>query len=95
MTKLRPIHDRVIVKQHEVKTTPSGIILAKTTDKPLKGTVIAAGPGRWMSTQFIKSTLKPGDVVIFGNSVGEEIELDRETTILVMHESEILATIDE
>ncbi len=95
MIKLRPIHDHVIVKQHEVKKTPGGIVLATTTDKPLKGTVIAAGPGRWMSTQFIKSALKPGDVVIFGNSVGEEIELDNEITILVMHESEILATVDE
>lgn len=95
MIKLRPIHDRVIVKQHEVKTTPSGIVLAKTTDKPLKGTVIAVGPGRWLSTQFIESTLNPGDVVLFGKSVGEEVELDNEMTILVMHESEILATVDE
>ncbi len=95
MTKLRPIHDRVIVKQHEVKTTPGGIVLATTTDKPIKGTVIAAGPGRWMGTQFIKSALKPDDIVIFGNSVGEEIEFDDNTTILVMNESEILATVDE
>ncbi len=95
MTKLRPIQDHVIVKQHEIESTASGIVLAKTIDKPLKGTVIAAGPGRWLSKQFIESTLNPGDIVIFGKSVGEEIELDGETTILVMHESEILATVDE
>ena len=95
MIKLRPMHNRVFVKQHEVKVSKGGIVLASTTDKPLKGTVVAVGPGRWLDTKFIETSVKPGDVVIFGDTVGEEIEIDAETTFLVLHEAQILATIDE
>lgn len=95
MIKLRPIHDRVFVKQHELKVSQGGIVLAGTTDKPLKGTVVAVGPGRWLDTQFVETSVKPGDVVIFGKSVGEELKLDDETTFLVLSESQILATIND
>lgn len=96
MIKLRPLADRVIVKQHDiVEKTESGIVLANVQDKPLKGTVLEVGPGRWLGDQLIKPQVKPGDLVLFGKSAGEEMEVENDFIILVLHEGEILAILDE
>lgn len=96
MIKLRPIQDRVIVKQHDVlSATESGIVLAGNKDKPLKGTVLEVGPGRWLGEKLVETTVKPGDTVIFGKDVGEEIDLGDDNVVLVLFESQILATLDE
>ena len=96
MTKLRPLNDRVTVDQHEAKEeSEGGIVLTGQKDKPLKGTVIAAGPGRWLGDQLVPTTVQPGDIVLFGKSAGEEVEIDDDTKVLVLREGEILATLDE
>lgn len=95
LIKLRPLANRVIVEQHAAtKKTKSGIVIANANDKPLRGTVIAVGPGHWLGDKFIETTVKPGDVVLFGKRVGEKVDLDLDTTVLVLHEHEILARLD-
>ena len=94
---LRPLHDKIVVKQREVhKMSKGGIaIVADKHEKPLKGDVVAVGPGRYLGDVFVKTTLKEGDVIIFGKNAGDEIEFDNDTTFVVMKEREVLAVIDE
>ena len=93
---LRPIHDKVVIKQHDVeKVSPGGIHIAGEHEKPSKGDVIAVGPGRYLGDVLIEPTVKEGDVVIFGTNAGDEVEVDNDTTYVVMREREILAIIDE
>jgi chaperonin GroES len=95
LIKLRPLSNRVIVEQHAAEEeTKGGIVIANNQEKPLKGTVVAVGPGRYLGEKFIETTVKPGDVVLFGKRAGEEVELDRDTTVIVLHEHEILAQLD-
>lgn len=91
--KLRPLNDFVLVDQPQT-TEPYGSIIITGKEKPLRGTVLEVGPGRYFCDNRIKPTVKVGDTVLFGNSVGEEVELDRNTTILVLRESQILAVVE-
>ena len=96
MDKLRPLSDRVIVKRHETPDkTESGIALVNQKNKPLRGTVLEVGPGRWLGDKLIEPAVKPGDVVLFGERAGEEVEVDFEDIVLVLREAEILAILDE
>lgn len=93
MTKkvnITPLHDRVIVKPAIAETkTAGGIIIPDTAkEKPQRGTVIAAGPGK----KDEPVTVKTGDTVLYGKYAGNEINLDGED-LLIMHESDILAII--
>ena len=95
---LRPLSDKIIVKQREVDKMSKGgiaIVADKQHEKPLKGDVVAVGPGRYLGDVFVKTTLKEGDVIIFGKNAGDEIEFDKDTTFVVMKEREVLAVIDE
>ena len=94
--KLRPLHDQVIVKQFEVsELSKGGIVLAgDKTEKPLKGEVTAVGPGRYLDDVRLPMTVKVGDVVIFGKQSGTEVDVDINTKILVLRESEIVAVIE-
>lgn len=96
MINLRPLGNRVIVEQHEAdEKSKGGIVIANTQEKPLKGTVLAVGPGKWLGEKFIETVVKPGDVVLFGKRAGEEVEIERDTTVIVLHEHEILAQLDD
>ena len=93
--KLRPLNDRIIVDQPQAdKISTGGILIAGDQEKPLRGTVLAVGPGRYFCDEQIKPTVKVGDTVVFGKSVGEEVDLDRNTTVLVLRESQIVAIIE-
>ena len=93
--KLRPLNDFILVDQPQAdNTTESGIIIAGEQDKPLRGTVLEVGPGRYFCDNRIKPSVKVGDTVLFGKSVGEEVELDSHTTIFVLRESQILAVVE-
>ena len=93
--ELRPLGNRVIVERHKEKTVSDGGIhipekVAKLT-KPVKGNVLAVGPGRYLDNgELIPINLKVGDVVLFGINAGQEIEVDDEK-ILVLQGDEILA----
>jgi chaperonin GroES len=85
-----PLHDRVIVKPAKAEEkTAGGIIIPDTAqEKPQRGTVIAAGPGK----KDEPVTVKNGDTVLYGKYAGTEIQIDGED-FLIMRESDILAIV--
>jgi chaperonin GroES len=85
-----PLHDRVIVKPAAAEEkTPGGIIIPDTAkEKPQRGTVIAAGPGK----KDEPVTVKNGDTVLYGKYAGTEILIDGQD-YLIMRESDILAIV--
>ncbi len=83
---LKPLGDRVIVKQAPAEeTTRSGLILADTAkEKPQRGTVLAAGPGkRDKDGKHIEMDVKEGDVVIYSKYGGTEVKVDGEDVIIL------------
>jgi chaperonin GroES len=92
--RVRPLHDRVIVKRiEEEEKTSGGIIIPDTAkEKPQQGKVVAAGPGRREDGKVIGLDVKAGDVVLFGKYSGTEIKLDGEEH-LIMREEDILAVV--
>jgi chaperonin GroES len=87
---ITPLHDRVIVKPAAAEEkTAGGIIIPDTAkEKPQRGTVIAAGPGK----KDEPMTVKAGDTVLYSKYAGQEIPVDGED-YLIMRESDILAVI--
>ena len=88
--KFRPLHDRVVVKRIDAEEkTAGGIIIPDTAkEKPMKGTVVAAGPGKTDEPV----TVKVGDVVLYGKYAGTELTVDGKD-YLIMRESDIFAVI--
>jgi len=94
--KFRPMDDRVLVELCEAEeTTTGGIILPDTArEKPQRGIVISAGPGKLLdSGERGAMDVKIGDEVFYGRYAGTEIEFDGEKYV-VLRESEILAVVD-
>jgi chaperonin GroES len=94
--KIRPLHDRVIVKRmEEERTTPGGIVIPDAaTEKPIKGEVIAAGNGKILENGDIRALdVKVGDKVLFGKYAGTEVKVEGED-LLVMKEDDIMAVIE-
>lgn len=87
---ITPLHDRVIVRPAVAETkTAGGIIIPDTAkEKPQRGTVVAAGPGK----KDEPITVKAGDTVLYSKYAGTEINLDGEE-LLIMRESDILAIV--
>ncbi len=95
-TKIKPLHDRVIVKRIEEDTTTSGgiIIPDSAKEKPQEGEIIAVGEGKYKEDGTRQSLdVKEGDRVLFGKYSGSEITLDGEE-FLMMREDEILGIIE-
>ena len=91
--KLRPLHDRVVVKRlEEEEKTLGGIIIPDTAkEKPQQGKVIAVGKGRILEDgKIVPLVVKEGDRVLFGKYAGTDIKLDGEEH-LIMREDDILA----
>jgi chaperonin GroES len=95
-TKIRPLHDRVIVKRiEETEKTKGGIIIPDTAkEKPQEGRVVAVGPGRLEEGKVISLDVKTGDKILFGKYSGTEIKLDGEEH-LILREDDILGVIEE
>ena len=94
--KIRPLHDRVIVKRmEEERTSPGGIVIPDSaTEKPIKGEVIAAGNGKILENGDVRSLdVKVGDTVLFGKYAGTEVKVDGEE-LLVMKEDDIVGVIE-
>jgi chaperonin GroES len=92
---LKPLGDRVIVKPMEAEEkTKGGIILPDTAkEKPIEGTVVAAGPGKVSDDgKTIKMEVKVGDKVLYGKYSGTEVTVEGEE-YLIMRESDIFAII--
>jgi len=91
--KLRPLHDRVIVRRlEEEEKTAGGIIIPDTAkEKPQQGKVLALGKGRFLQNgQIIPLIVKEGDRVLFARYAGTEVKVEREE-LLIMREDDILA----
>ena len=94
-TKIRPLHDRVIVKRiAEEEKTKGGIIIPDTAkEKPQEGKVVAVGPGKYGDGKLVPLGVKAGDKILFGKYSGSEIKLDDEEH-LIMREDDILGVIE-
>jgi chaperonin GroES len=94
--KIRPLHDRVIVKRMEgEEKTKGGIIIPDTAkEKPVEGKVIAVGSGKVLENGK-KSPLqvKEGDRILFGKYSGTEVKIDGEEH-LIMREDDIIAIVE-
>ena len=93
--KLRPLHDKVLVKRtEEEETTAGGIVLpGSAAEKPSQGKVIAVGPGRRQDNgELIAPDVKAGDLVIFGQYGGNEVKIDGEE-YLILSEGDIFGVI--
>jgi len=95
-TKVRPLHDRLLVRRLEPKETARGGIIIPDTakEKPMEGKVLAVGNGRVLdSGKRLPVDVKVGDRILFGKYSGTEIEMDGEE-VLVVREDEVLAIVD-
>ena len=93
--KLRPLHDKVLVKRTEEEETPAGgiVLPGSAAEKPSQGEVIAVGPGkRQDSGDQIAPDVKVGDTVIFGQYGGNEVKIDGEE-YLILSESDIFGVV--
>ncbi len=94
--KLRPLHDRVIVKRlEEERQSAGGIVIPDTAaEKPSMGEVVAVGPGKTNENGKLQPMgVKAGDKVLFGKYSGQEFKLDNED-LLQMREEDIIGIVD-
>jgi chaperonin GroES len=94
--KLRPLHDRVIIKRLEAETKSAGgiVIPDSATEKPIKGEVVAVGTGKILDDGKVRAlAVKAGDKVLFGKYSGTEVKVDGEE-LLVMREEDLVAIIE-
>ena len=94
--KIRPLHDRVILKRlEEERKTASGIVIPDAaTEKPDQGQVISVGPGKRDETgKLVALDVKVGDRVLFGKYAGQTVKVDGEE-LLVMREEDIMGIIE-
>jgi chaperonin GroES len=91
--KVRPLHDRLLVRRIEEKETAKGGIIIPDTakEKPMEGKVLAVGNGKVLENgKRLALDVKVGDRILFGKYSGTEIKIDGEE-VLVVREDEVLA----
>jgi chaperonin GroES len=94
--KIRPLHDRILVKRLEgEEKTKGGIIIPDTAkEKPQEGLVVAAGPGRVNEDGKVTALdVKKGDKILFGKYSGTEVTLEGEEH-LIIREEDVLAVLE-
>jgi chaperonin GroES len=95
--KLRPLDDRIVIKQSEAEEkTSGGIILPDAAkEKPQIGKAVAIGPGKLLDDgKRSKMSVKKNDEVIYAKYIGSEVEVDGEKFV-VLHESDVLGIIEK
>ena len=95
-TKIRPLHDRIIVRRlEEERTSAGGIVIPDSaTEKPIQGKVIAVGNGKVSEDGKVRSPdIKVGDTILFGKYGGTEVKVDGQD-LLVMREDDVMAVIE-
>ncbi|MDT8321720.1 MAG: co-chaperone GroES [Xanthomonadales bacterium] len=95
--KLRPLHDRVIVKRvEEEKLSAGGIVIPdNVAEKPIRGKVQAVGNGKVLENGEVRGLdVKAGDTVLFGKYSGTEVKVEGDD-LLVMREDDIMAVIED
>ena len=94
--KMRPLHDRVIVKRlDEERTSPGGIVIPDTAaEKPMQGKIIAVGKGKILEDGKVRPLdVKVGDKILFGKYSGNEVKVDGDE-LVVMREEDVMAVIE-
>ena len=94
--KIRPLHDRVVIRREEQETkTAGGIVLpGSAAEKPSQGEVIAVGNGQITESGEVRPLdVKVGDKVLFGQYSGSTVKVDGEE-LLIMKESDILGVLE-
>ena len=94
--KIRPLHDRVVVRRVEEETKSAGgiVLPGSAAEKPSQGEVIAVGPGRVTENGEVRPLdLNAGDKVIFGQYAGSTVKIDGEE-LLIMSENEIFGVLE-
>lgn len=94
---LKPIGDRVIIKQDAAETTTaSGLVIAgNAQEKPQRGTVIAVGEGKIDNNgNLVKPQVKEGDTVVYSKYGGTEVKLD-EDEFIILRADDIYAIVEK
>ncbi|MEJ2417566.1 MAG: co-chaperone GroES [Exilibacterium sp.] len=95
--KIRPLHDRVVVRRKEEETTSAGgiVLPGSAQEKPNQGEVVAVGSGRVLDNGEVRAVdVKVGDLVVFGKYAGSDtIEVDGEE-LVILSESDIKAVVE-
>jgi chaperonin GroES len=94
--KIRPLHDRVIVKRlEEERTSPGGIVIPDSAaEKPVQGKIMAVGKGKILEDGTVRPLdVKVGDKILFGKYSGTEIKIDGEE-LVVMREDDLMAVFE-
>lgn len=94
--KIRPLHDRVVIRRMEEERTSAGgiVIPDSATEKPIRGEIIAAGKGKITEDGNVRALdVKVGDKVLFGKYSGTEIKIDGQE-YLVMREDDLMGVIE-
>lgn len=95
--KIRPLADRIVVQPRELETTTAGGIVIPDSadkDKPIQGTVLAVGNGKYVDGKLQPLQVKVGDKILFGKYAGTNIKLD-EQEYLVMREEDVMGVVEE
>ena len=93
--KVRPLHDRIVVRRIEEKETAKGGIIIPDTakEKPVEGEVLAIGNGKVLENGTkVALDVKVGDKILFGKYSGTDIKIDGEE-VLILREDEVLAVV--
>ena len=94
--KLRPLHDRIIVKRlEEERKSAGGIVIPDTAaEKPVQGKIVAVGKGKILEDGNVRPLdVKVGDKILFGKYSGTEVKVDGEE-LVVMREEDVMAVIE-
>ncbi len=92
-----PIHDRLLVRPSKAEEkTSGGILLPETAqERPHRGEVLAAGPGKFEDGIVVPMLVKQGDTVLYGKYSGTEVTLQDGSSALIMREGDIFAIITD
>lgn len=94
--KIRPLHDRLVLKRKdEQEKTAGGLYIPDSAkERPIEGEVVAVGPGKVLEDgRILPMNVKVGDRVLFGKYAGTEVKLD-DKDVLIIREDEILGVIE-
>lgn len=95
--KIRPLHDRVVVRRlDDERTTAGGIVIPDTAaEKPIQGKIVAVGKGKVLDNGDLRAlAVKEGDTVLFGKYSGTEVKIGGEE-LVVMREDDIMGIIEK
>ena len=94
-TKIKPLHDRIVVKRvKEEEKSKGGIIIPDTAkEKPQQGKVVAVGTGKRDNGKLVPLDVKAGDTILFGKYSGTDVVLDGEDH-LILREEDVLGVVE-